>query len=140
MAELLIKIIPDFGKWHQNMCIPYVEPVPEGWAAIFGDISYDDYPNFPNGDVEYSQVSKNNPGDIPLEAFGNRNTIEIVTRWIPAAIPEPPEPSEPDPIPDMTTMEDLENAMCEFDTALQEWKDEVEDALCELDSRIDGMN
>lgn len=110
----IVQIAPNSNGSHNNQTAnfpPNYKPH-HGWAVIpHGLVT----PGYPFGDVEAEEI----------------DGIMTVTKWTEIDIPEP-EPYTPEP-EDTTSVQDLEDAMCELETATNERLDAIEEALCELD-------
>lgn len=95
MDQTIVFIEPNENGSHDNQSIfNSYTPVPEGWAVLPSSIATASTEYYPFAIIETEKVSKDNPGDIPLAWFGDRDEIDVVTSWVPIAIPSPPpEPS-----------------------------------------------
>lgn len=123
---------------HDNATYPELVPVPEGWALLPESIRTQDEDTikyFPYGEIMTEKRDRNHiPDGYTIEIYGDRDEIDVVTSWTPIPQPEPViPPTPPEPVEDDTTIQDLEDALIELETATNERLDAIEEALCELD-------
>lgn len=90
MDRTIVCIEPNSNGFHNNQSIfnSYI-PVPEGWAVLPSSIATSSTEYYPFAIIETEKVSKNDPGDISIEWFGDRDEIDVVTSWTPITPPSP---------------------------------------------------
>lgn len=104
----IVKIAADGNGAHSDQTVyNKTIAVEQCWAYLPEDVATPDTENFPYADIETETVAKEGSAFDP-EMFGDRDVIDVVTKWIPK---EPFEPTQPEPEPQEPTEEDDINAM-----------------------------
>lgn len=91
---------------HNNQTIyGAIIPVPEGWALLLPEVATNETENFPFANIETKMITKDEiPDGMDISLFGDRDSIDVVTKWEVLPIPEP------EPIPEPTPAEKRRNA------------------------------
>lgn len=88
----------DDGSHEYQIATNVVIPVRVGWAFLPPNVPV---PNFPYGKLTTETLLRERaPDNVPLELYGDRAEIDIVTAWEAGSLPEPDtEPEEPEEQP-----------------------------------------